>query len=304
MTRTTAVPKLKDKGYKSGRRRYEEGAFPAYDKEYARLASGSPILNKNRRSSDIANALSMGAIGEIKGHLIELKGNPKKNGHYHREGSWYKAIIPSARERLKEVHAKFERWQSEQVRSGKALKKPTEWPDDLRTERLQAEAKLDICRRERAALEDRLEELKEKEGKVRHEKILPEGPMTHDPEPPQRLTGQERRRFKQQPWIIDGQRVSYEDGVPFIDCPDSPYNRMPVATYRKMARAWKKENGLMRHQLVKAAKDYREKAREAGEDLPPNFSSKKYKSLLKRRGDWPESPDWPEGAKPIDDLET
>lgn len=294
MTRTKRKRKLKLKGNKDGSRRYAKEAFPNYDNTYQRLKKDSSILNDRKRANDYRNAGSLYDISNCESALVEITGNPEKDGYYLRNGNWKMALIPSARKQLRKVLKKFKSWQKEQVKKGITLKSPKEWPDHLREERLKAEALLDIRRREKTKVEDKIRQLKEQQGKLEKREILPEGPVGE---------GINHDTRHNSDWIIDGQKVSYKNGIPFIDEPDSPYDRMPVVTYRKMSKHWLKEHQISKMSLIKRKNEFVESKREADEEIPANFSWRKFKSKLKREDRWPKNPDWPKDAKTIDEID-
>lgn len=296
--------KLKTKGKASGSPRYSKGIFPAYDKEYRRLANRSNILSDPDRR-DLKNAFAGTGIGECKRDLIQLVGND--DGFYKEEGTAFKALIPAAKNNLQDVHKDFKRWQKQQVREGHALTPPEEWPEALRTERLKAEARLDVRRAEKHVLEERIKELKKRQGKAKQREILPNGPMgrglgsrnSHD------------RRIQS----TDGQRVSFKDGeIPYIDEEDSPYHLMPLATYRQMSKAWKKKHRIRRMDIVRRSNAFAEKLDEKGLEKPPMWTSKKFEAMIKGEAkykgqdewpdfeEWPDNPDWPEDAKKITEI--
>lgn len=301
MNRTTTAKKLdqnklKSKAPADGSRRYDKGIFPAYDKEYSRLASRSNILNKDKVRQDIKNAFSVGGLGECKSSLLQLVGND--DGKYKEGKAWYTALIPAAKNNLKEVYRDFKRWQEKQVSDGMALEPPKTWPSGMLDERLKGEARLDVRRKEKAILEDKIEQYKAEQGKLENdEPLLPDGPVGKGLDHDQRRNAQ---------WLIDGQRVSYStSGIPFIDEPESPYDQMPIATYRQMSKEWMKENRIRRIDLAKRRNEYKQEMTQNGkkDELPTMFSVSKFESMLKRNGDWPEAPEWPEGAKKITEIE-
>lgn len=288
--------KLKTKAPADGSRRYKKGTFPAYDMEYNRLATRSQILNTDNERLDLKNAFASGGISECKSSLLQLVGN--NDGKYKEGRAWYVALIPAAKSTLEEVYKDFKRWQKKQVSDGQSLKAPKEWPPAMLEERLKAEARLDVRRREKDLLEYKIEELKAKQGKLENNKpVLPNGPVCDFNV---RYVGPHRQ--KELLDSVDGQDISYhKSGVPYINDERSPYHLMPVATYRKMSKQWMKENRIRRMDLVERRNEYEQKMTEEGkaDQMPPMFSVSKFESMLKRNGDWPESPEWPEDAEKI-----
>ena len=291
--------KLKSKAPADGSRRYKKGLFPAYDQEYNRLASRSNILGDSDRN-DFKNAFSDSGIGECESSLLQLVGND--DNKYKEEKTWYTALIPAAKENLQEVYKDFKRWQKKQVSDGQSIQLPKEWPSEMLTERLKAEARLDVRRKEKDLLEHRIQKLKEEQGKTEADKqMLPDGPICDFDK---RYTGKFRRTEKLD--SVDGQNISYStEGVPYIDDEDSPYHQMPIATYRQMSKQWMKQHRIRKIDLAKRRNEYKQEMTEKGraDELPTMFSASKFESMLKRNGEWPEMPDWPEDAQTIEDIE-
>ncbi|GAA5521775.1 hypothetical protein Asal01_01720 [Fodinibius salicampi] len=288
--------KLKSKAPADGSRRYDKGTFPAYDTEYQRLEKRSDILK--------------GSIKNLKPNLIQLEGND--DGRYKQGGSWKTALIPLAKENLKEVYRDFKIWQKQQVRSGEALKPPKEWPDELLKERLKVEARLDVRRAEKFTVEKAIEqnkrEEKRKRGQLKKQRLLPHGPLGKGVNP--------KKGFKEGT-EVDGQVVKYsKSDVPYIDEPDSPYHQMPIFHYKKMVIQWRKEVGIDKQPFdlngLREKRDeiHRKRCKEAtaqGKEPPtkklivtPGKIAKWIDRLEITKADWPE---WPEGAKSITELE-
>lgn len=288
--------KLKSQAPADGSRRYKKRIFPAYDKEYNRLASRSNILSDPDRD-DFKNAFSASGIGECKNSLLELVGND--DGKYKEGKTFYTALIPAAKNNLKEVYRDFKRWQDQQVKGGHSLKAPEEWPSGMLEERLKGEARLDVRRREKTLLENKIEQLKREQGKAEtDEPMLPDGPVG-------KFKGGGPISTDGPIQSVDGQNVSFtKRGIPYINDERSPYHLMPVATYRQMSKDWMKQNRIRRIDLAERRNEYKQEMIEKGkeDELPTMFSVSKFESMLKRQGDWPENPEWPEDAQTIEEI--
>ena len=279
-----------------GKPRYPESKYPTYDETYSKLTKSSVVLNEDKRANDLYNSTALHGIGECEGTLAELIGS--KDGYYLRNNNWYKALIPVAKQNLKEVHKEFKRWQNEQVQGGYSLKKPTKWLEELLEKRLKAEALLDVRLTEKKAVELRIKQLKERQEKEHSKEILPNGT--------QGRIGYSGNRIVE----ADKQKVSYSNGIPFIDEPQSPYNGMPIVYYRSMCEQWKKDVGITTEQLQKRRDEMyeadRKQAFKEGKEPPVvklSVSGRALPVWMKRLGitkdDYPE---WPKDAKPINEL--
>ena len=258
----TSLPK---KGKPKRDRRYPIQRFPIYDQTFDLKMKRSPVLNKERRESDIRNAGMLLDVRECEKTLMQLVGNPNKDFHYLEADKWVPALIPIAQLNLRKIHSAFKQWQKKQVLEGFALEKPTKWPNDLLEKRLKAEAILDVYRQEKKAVEIAIKAYNAEKEEKRKKKILEFGPqgkgLNHDPR-------------SGHPWLVDGQKVgSNEEGIPFIDEPSSKYDGMPLVFYRKMASAWREaqRQKSSNWRRIKVSKD--------------------------------EMPEWPENAKPISEIE-
>lgn len=280
---------------KDGTQRYSSQKHPIYHRTYHQLKDRSFILNDERRANSMQNSNALYGVAECKGTLNELKGN--KEGYYLSEGNWYLALIPDAKNKLIRVHRKFKKWQKEQVQGGYALSKPKKWPADLLEERLKAEALFDIRIAEKKKVEQRIEKLENQRKKEKRNPVLPNGPLGN--------ISTDKNLIVE----ADGQRVSYSnEGIPFIDEPDSPYHGLPIAHYRKMCKQWKKDIGItldqLRERRDKMFEAERKQAIKEGKEPPAKrlpVTNARLPQWMKRLGigkkEWPE---WPEGAKPIE----
>lgn len=279
-----------------GKPRYSGNQYPVYHQTYSKLLNNSIILNDGKRANDLNYSAALHGIGECKGTLAELVGS--KDGYYLRNKNWYKALIPVAKQNLRDVYKEFNRWQTEQVQGGYSLEKPTKWSQELLEKRLKAEALLDVRLTEKKAIELRIKQLKTLQEREQSKNILPNGT--------QGRIGYSDNRIVE----ADRQRVSYTNGIPFIDEPTSPYHKMPIVYYRRMCEQWKENVGITTEQLQKRRDEMyeadRKKAFKEGKEPPVVKLAVSGRSLpvwMKRlritKDDYPE---WPKDAKPIDEL--
>ena len=280
-----------------GSRRYPPNEYPVYEQTFSRLAQSSSILNDEKRANDLHNASALYGVSECQATLVQLEGNA--DGYYKKDNTWYHALIPVAKVRVKEAQRNFQRWRQEQVQRGLALSKPKQWPQHLLDERLKAEALLDVRYAEKQKVETRIKQLKAQEEREHKKQVLPNGPLGR--------IGMSGDKIVE----ADGQRVTYsEGGIPYVDDTESPYHGMPIATYRVMVKEWMRAVGITIPQLRKRReqifKEEKKQALKAGEEPPTKklvVTHQKIPVWMNRLGigkkDWPK---WPEGAKSISKL--
>ncbi|WP_146198598.1 hypothetical protein [Rhodohalobacter mucosus] len=228
--------------------------------------------------------------------MVELVGNPLRDYHYLYNGKWKLALIPGMKKQLLELHKRFKTWAKQQVRDGKVLEPPKEWPFELLKLRLEREAILDVRIQEANYLRELIEKEKEKKARERSSIMLEYGPIG----------------MSDRDGGIDGQKINRTSkGVPFIDEPTSPYHLMTLFHYKQMSDAWKKEHGLTRQALNNRQREWHEervkKAEQEGTHVPG------YPGGVDRKGLWrwakfecegyPENPNWPKDAKPVTELQ-
>ena len=301
--------KLKTSGKEDGSRRYPKGTFPDYDKAYQNGGKGSSVLNDSKRSGDIKNFGSMSGESGLQGTIYELEGIPGYD-FYKRGGAQFKALIPSAKENLRDAHKDFKIWGKEEVKKGNALAPPEIWPSNLLAQRLKLEAKLDIRRRELDKAEGKLTKLEDPQESDHAQNMLRYGPML-------RNEGGGGSTYDPPLQAMDGQTVSRKNGLPYINEEASPYHLMPVFFYKKMAQKWIDENGLNRNDLVKRARRWEQEQEEKTGDRV-RITASKFENMMKRKDgytddnilpgipNWPQSkdwPQWPKEAQKIDEIE-
>lgn len=268
---------FKDTGQRDGSRRYSEQKNPSYHHHYDRLLSNSHILNPDSsrgRESNWSQSLS-----RANGELMRLVGGSGRDGRFYIQGNnvFHLASIPSAKEQLVRIHQRFRLWQRDQIRSGKALEPPKNWPLDLLKKRLEWEARLDVRKREAVKVQDRIEEL----SKTKDKPILPRGPLLQGRLPGNNLTG---------PYSIDGQKISFDSkGRPFIDCSESPYNGMYLTNYRSICKKWQEKV----QKLIREYNKGREKEYENSKYTPPRarLFNLNIETLGLSKDDFPAIPD-------------
>lgn len=287
------MPKLKRTKRSKRHRRYRVGRFSLYDETFELKEKRSPILSSTVREKDLRYSAALNDEEACKRTLTELVGNPEKDYHYLEENSWKKALIPSAKNSLHQIHYEFDEWAKKQVRNGHALEEPKNWPTNLLEKRLKAEAILDVYRKEKWLVEKTLKAYKQRDQKEREEKILKFGPQATGIKPPPQNSRRE--------WLVDGQGVSRNSkGIPFIDEPSSPYHKMPLVYYRQLSLEWKAQ--------------LREKAEQEWEEIEEGMRHKETGKVITRlafsrlrkarrvKVSKDELPDWPDEAQKISDL--
>lgn len=284
MQRTKTKPKAK-KSKKD--RRYPVGKYPDYDFALKQALQNSPILNSSN-ASKINNSY---LTDHPETGLLELEGDPNSD-HYVKIGNeWRKGRIPKAKEDLKEVHQRFQNWQKEQVRSGKCLKPPTDWPESLLTLRLSKEGILDALIEEANTLKRKIKAREDAKEQKRLKAVLKDGPLG-----------------KTENGLIDGQKISHSaDGVPFINEPTSKYKGMPIYFYKQMAEKWQKDIGVDNDSLFAERDELYIKARQEaykqGENPPTTKQAIQKMRREKLSKISPKDfPDWPADAVPVNEL--
>lgn len=266
-----------------GNRRYSTGKNPIYHEVYDRLMTASPVLSKESRARDIHHFAIFSDKHTTELELIKLVGSTEDGSHNLNEVKEL-GYIALAEKKLAEIHHQFKRWAEDQVKRGNAYSLPEEWPSSLSDEKFKLEAVCDIRFREKKVLEREIEKLKTQDSEKRGKKVLKyfPGRLGFNPE-------------QHNPEICD-QKVSFSrSGIPFIDEPlSSPYNRMPVREFKRMAKDFRKKQDAERDELEKKRKE--EIRKHGTSDVSvPGFGSKNLpKSKL---------PAWPEGVPNIDDIE-
>lgn len=283
----------------SERRRYPVGKYRIYDEEFEAKFRRSRILNDSMRATDISNSAILIDLQSSKQTLLELEGEQEgdRSGYYQRGQNFYKASIPIAQESLESVETEFKAWQVKQITTGVTLKKPRNWPENLLAKKLTIEAILDVHLAERDRVNGFIEHYKTQRELRQKRDVLPFGPVGYGLVAPDPRSGRE--------WIIDGQMVGFNSkGVPFIDDPDSPYNKMPVAHYRVLVKDWLDQNRKQAEEDWEKVEDSNLDAmrnKKTGEMIPElhyvRLRKGKHHRVTKEQ-----LPPWPKSATPIDKL--
>jgi hypothetical protein len=182
--------------------------------------------------------------------------------------------IPILKTKEAEIVERFNEYCDRREKSGH--ERPTVWPPKLLNERLEAEARTDVKRRELEFLKDKLQEMfLEPEKKVAESNVLVKGPIG---------VGQLRGGVLV---MIDGQSVEKINETLVITSVKSPYYGMKVSDYRTHVVV---PFAMQRAQIVaelgrKRADELREKGRS---DIIPQAGRAIHSSSL---------PKWPDGVK-------
>ena len=285
-------------------RRYKTGDYPVYDEAYTDLRNKSPILNSAVRSQSMTEAGALQSKSHAQYQRLRITGEDKQDGYYFDNyyDSWKMGLLPAAELHLHQLLQRFETWAQRQVAEGKALQKPEQMPEEMQEERLRLEAQIDVHQAELKAIDDKIKQFEEAEKKARPD-MLQSGPAGRIDNLEQEAIDAMAKHGRKP--YADGQRVSFKGIVPFIDEPDSPYNRMPIATYRQMSNIW-------RNQWKREVEDQYEKDEIHGgykhKESDKRVTGMQLASMKKPGGSgrqkvprehWPE---WPEGAKTVDEL--
>ena len=285
-------------------RRYKTGQHPEYDNAYTDLRNKSPILNSAVRSQSMTEAGALQSKDACRYQKLRITGQDQNDGYYFDRyyESWKMGLLAAAELHLHQLNQRFETWAQRQVAEGKMIERPTEMPDDMDAERLRLEAQVDVHKAEIAAIDKTIKEFEEQEKKA-SPSMLQSGPAGRIDNLEQEALDAMAKHGRVP--MADGQRISFKGITPFIDEPDSPYHRMPVATYRQMANQWRnqwKKQVESQYEKDDVHGGYRHK--ESGEIITGMmFASRKKPGGSGRqkvpREHWPE---WPEGAKTVDEL--
>lgn len=174
----------------------------------------------------------------------------------------------------KEIAERFTEYCARREKAGH--EHPTTWPPKLLNERLEAEARTDVRKRELEFLKDKLGEMfLVPEKKVAEANILPKGPIG---------VGQLRGGAL---CMIDGQTVEEVNEMLVITSEKSPYYGMKVSDYRT-------------HVVVPFAKQRAAKFVELGRMRAEELRQKGHSNIIPQAGraiDRSSLPPWPDGVK-------
>lgn len=147
--------------------------------------------------------------------------------------------------------------QMDDVDQGKEVRSDDEMPKEMEEEQLLLFAKLDIFQEELMMLEKKLKEYTDVVEEKDSRDVLAYGLQQ---------TGQLHDGVLSE---IDGQIVEKVNGVLCICDPRSPYDQLPVVSYRELASAWIENMKMEDQKILKTMQDT---ARKAGKELPRYFT--------------------------------
>lgn len=197
-------------------RRYKCGQHSAYDKEFDKAKTVSPILNRNQAS--ISTAYDLQSKSGLERLLLERIGDDAGRVVDPQSPTLINARRLNAKLELAAVE---EHWQAIRVRAQRAGRYPPEtMPDELVERRLQAEAKLDVTNDEIQWLKKEIAKHEAVEQEVDSSQILKYGPRGSC-------------RGSDPPREVDGQPVVWDEDVGsfLIDCKKSPYHGLKLQNY-------------------------------------------------------------------------
>jgi len=229
--------------------------FRIYTDHYDRFLMNSDIINVSSHVS--ANT------------FVWVKSNVEREIK-RLETDW----IPILKTKEAEIAERFNEYCDRREKSGH--ERPTSYPPKLLNEKLEAEARTDVKKRELEFLKDKLNEMfVEPEKKVAEAKILPKGP---------RGVGAMRGGVL---CMIDGQTVEDINGMLIITSESSPYYGMKVSDYRT-------------HVVVPFAKQRAQRVAALGRQRADELREKGRSGIIPQAGraiHKSSLPAWPEGVK-------
>jgi hypothetical protein len=248
---------------------------------YMYLQLNSRILNSGQDTQP--NILTpYWTKANLESELLTLVGNDQ--GLFKRESQTSQAYIPAAKMELEAIEKQFKRYCKTKVLEGR--EKPEEYPKEMLTRKLKAEAKLDVTLAEKEWIEKKLSLIKDKEEIIDQEEILKYGPVASGS-----FHGLGTPYYNPQRAVakLDGQRLHLtpetesSDGFVIILDNRSPYSGMRTSDYYKMAKQWKidrvlkeqlrfkklKEQCIAQHLEVPTHSAFRSASVVAIKDLPP-----------------------------------
>jgi hypothetical protein len=263
--------------------------YNVYHEAYDRGRLNSDVLNGGGRNPNIHSVLQWDR-NTIKNRIFSLTGDEKGCFDNPMPSVTIRAEIPALKIKLAEFQQEFLNYQQTRVSMGYPRPKDDQWPPNLLTDRLTAEASLDVKNEELTVLQDWLEHYVETDTKSEDSLMLQFGLLsncqlfgtrTENPD----LIGTIKS--------IDMQAVSLtSEGLPYISDERSPYAGLLVSDYRTLAEHWRAaRRAADQDRLVRM----QEVARELGQPVPQElpFRSRRkvdIKSL-------PKFPDWAKNYK-------
>jgi len=251
-----------------------------YNDFYCKFQVESSILNSGSETIPSAYTI-LWDKQNLEAELRRIVGD--KKGLYAQGRESYIAFIPSVEMRLQEIADGFKGYCRQKINQGH--EKPTEWPKELLTEKLQNEARLDVLQGEKEKIEKRLKQLNDVVTKVDDSKVLQFGLICSGSF---HSIGTPRYAPERAKAELDGQYLTMvPEGFLIIDDPRSPYHLMKVSDYHRVAKQWVKDR-------MQADKEklliMQAKAKENYEPLPQSTGLNLSGKIDKK--DLPKWPDW------------
>jgi hypothetical protein len=197
--------------------------YPVYNDAVDRFMMDSNILNGG--SDRVTVHSTYWDRKNIEYHLQEREGDDQ--GKFIYNGVKSTALIPFIEIKIKAIEDSYEKYKHDRIRSGYA--EPTEMPIGILNELYLAKARLTVLFMEAEFLHKQLKEYKDKEEVDSDAMVLKYGLRCH---------GKLRDGILV---LIDGQKVEDIDGVMTICDSRSPYDQLPVPSYRALAKKWQED---------------------------------------------------------------
>lgn len=245
--------------------------FEIYTGFYDNYAMKSDILNSETQALSVHSEIwdKMSIMAAIYNLVGDEKGMLQAKDKYKSQ-----ATIPATEIKLLELEARFVAYCDR--REDEGYRRPTKWPPNLLTERLQTEAYLDIKKRELEALNGALKNVEVKEKEVDDSKLLMFGPLGNG-----RLRNGELVELDYQPV----QRVRGN-----LLIMEGPYKGMLVSMYREyISEPWCEARHKERKELQKKFNEQYLKTGHSDIIVPRGLGLNKVS-----RGSLPK---WPENCK-------
>jgi hypothetical protein len=232
----------------------------------------TPIWNKTNLESELRTI-----IGDAK-------------GLFKREDSVFVAAIPNAQHELEAIEQDFKRYARSRVLEGR--EKPTEYPKEILTKKLKAEARLDVRLAEKAWLEKKLSEIEDTEDVIEQLDMLKYGLVGSGCFHGLGTEAYNPARCRAE---LDGQLLHLtpdneelnQDGFVIILDPRSPYNGLRTSDYYKLCKIWKLERVRKEQERFKKLK---EQCQREGKEVPTRALFKSASIVATK--DLPPYPEW------------
>ena len=246
------------------------GEDPLYDNLYVRLKNESDILSPGGRATSVYTEFWDKPNCESK--RIEYLGD--EAGKFKIDGQVFTAIIPSLRQRLSDITARFNFYQDKKVEEGYI--KPTLMPLEMQKIKSTLEARLDIALEELKKIEDRIAFFDGQNKEDNSDQVLKYGLECSGQLSAGKLV------------MMDGQICGKINGVVCITDKRSLYDGMAISDYRELAERWKAEIKASDHIHLKKLQD---QAKADYKPLPRSYNSIPVGISVKKEL----LPRWPDG---------